>query len=127
MKIGIDSFVAAVPDALTGENLGSADRLKLLVDEIEFADRVGLDVFGVGEHHRAEFLERVRHRRDKAIDSDFHRVISALKNALERRPNARNHENPENGDEKSQWQSGWRHEDVKAQYVEDDRPQNRKR
>src|ERR1700740_3636292 len=57
MKIGIDSFVAAVPDALTGENLGPADRLKLLLDEIGFADRVGLDVFGVGEHHRAEFLD----------------------------------------------------------------------
>jgi alkanesulfonate monooxygenase SsuD/methylene tetrahydromethanopterin reductase-like flavin-dependent oxidoreductase (luciferase family) len=59
MKIGIDSFVAAVPDALTGENLGPADRLKLLLDEIEFADRVGLDVFGVGEHHRAEFLDSI--------------------------------------------------------------------
>src|ERR1700757_1518555 len=57
MKIGIDSFVTAVPDALTGENLGPADRLKLLLHEIEFADRVGLDVFGVGEHHRAEFLD----------------------------------------------------------------------
>src|ERR1700756_2150156 len=57
MKIGIDSFVTAVPDALTGENLGPADRLKLLLDEIGFADRVGLDVFGVGEHHRAEFLD----------------------------------------------------------------------
>src|ERR1700740_1267658 len=57
MKIGIDSFVAAVPDALTGENLGPADRLKLLLDEIEFADLVGLDVFGIGEHHRAEFLD----------------------------------------------------------------------
>jgi hypothetical protein len=32
MKIGIDSFVAAVPDALMGENLGPADRLKLLLD-----------------------------------------------------------------------------------------------
>lgn len=57
MRIGIDSFVAAVPDALAGENLQPADRLKLLLDEIEFADRVGLDVFGVGEHHRAEFLD----------------------------------------------------------------------
>src|SRR5580704_6333541 len=59
IKIGIDSFVAAVPDALTGETqtLSSADRLRLLLDEIEFADRVGLDVFGVGEHHRAEFLD----------------------------------------------------------------------
>src|ERR1700740_2065451 len=57
MKIGIDSFVAAVPDALTGENLGPADRLKLLLDEIETADRVGLDVFGICEHHRSEFLD----------------------------------------------------------------------
>jgi hypothetical protein len=57
MQIGIDSFVAAVPDTLTGENLGSADRLSHLLDEIECADRVGLDVFGIGEHHRAEFLD----------------------------------------------------------------------
>lgn len=48
MKIGIDSFVAAVPDALTGENLGPADRLKLLLDEIEFAVllRPGFDSLG---------------------------------------------------------------------------------
>jgi len=57
MQIGIDSFVAAVPDSLTGENLGPADRLSHLLDEIETADRVGLDVFGIGEHHRAEFLD----------------------------------------------------------------------
>src|SRR5580698_1957635 len=57
MQIGIDSFVAAVPDTLTGENLGPADRLSHLLEEIESADRVGLDVFGIGEHHRAEFLD----------------------------------------------------------------------
>ena len=57
MQIGIDSFVAAVPDALTGENLSPADRLSHLLHEIETADRVGLDVFGVGEHHRSEFLD----------------------------------------------------------------------
>jgi probable LLM family oxidoreductase len=57
MQIGVDSFVAAVPDTLTGENLGPADRLSHLLDEIESADRVGLDVFGIGEHHRAEFLD----------------------------------------------------------------------
>ena len=28
-----------------------------LLEEIEFADGVGLDVFGIGEHHRAEFLD----------------------------------------------------------------------
>jgi hypothetical protein len=61
-KIGIDSFVAAVPDALTGENLGPADRLKFLLDEIEFADRVGLDVFGVGEHVLDWSATRVSYR-----------------------------------------------------------------
>lgn len=57
MQIGIDSFVAAVPDTLTGENLGPADRLADLIAEIECADRAGLNVFGIGEHHRAEFLD----------------------------------------------------------------------
>src|ERR1700746_1282498 len=57
MQIGIDSFVAAVPDTLTGENLGPGDRLSHLLEEIESAARVGLDVFRIGEHHRAEFLD----------------------------------------------------------------------
>ncbi len=34
-----------------------ADRLSHLLDEVEFTDRVGLDVFGIREHHRAESLE----------------------------------------------------------------------
>jgi probable LLM family oxidoreductase len=57
MEIGIDSFVAAVPDTLTGENLSPEDRLAHLLEEIKLADEVGLDVFGIGEHHRAEFLD----------------------------------------------------------------------
>jgi alkanesulfonate monooxygenase SsuD/methylene tetrahydromethanopterin reductase-like flavin-dependent oxidoreductase (luciferase family) len=57
MQIGIDSFIAAVPYALTGENVSPADRLNHLLDEIVLADQAGLDVFGHGEHHRAEFLD----------------------------------------------------------------------
>ena len=57
MEIGIDSFVAAVPDALTGANLSPQDRLAHLLEEIKLADEVGLNVFGIGEHHRAEFLD----------------------------------------------------------------------
>jgi probable LLM family oxidoreductase len=57
MEIGIDSFVAAVPDALTGANLSPQDRIAHLLEEIQLADEVGLDVFGIGEHHRAEFLD----------------------------------------------------------------------
>ena len=57
MEIGIDSFVAAVPDSLTGAHLSPQDRISHLLEEIQLADEVGLDVFGIGEHHRAEFLD----------------------------------------------------------------------
>src|ERR1700723_665226 len=57
MQIGIDSFAAAISDPVTGETLTPSERLRRLLDEIELADQVGLDVFGIGEHHRAEFLD----------------------------------------------------------------------
>jgi alkanesulfonate monooxygenase SsuD/methylene tetrahydromethanopterin reductase-like flavin-dependent oxidoreductase (luciferase family) len=52
MEIGIDSFAATVTDPNTGLTLSGADRLNHLIEEIERADEVGLDSFGVGEHHR---------------------------------------------------------------------------
>src|SRR6202167_1018052 len=57
MQIGIDSFAAAISDPTTGETLTPSERLRRLLDEIELADKVGLDVFGIGEHHRPEFLD----------------------------------------------------------------------
>src|SRR5713226_5871320 len=57
MQIGIDSFAAAISDPATGLTLSSVERMHHLLEEIELADRVGLDVFGIGEHHRAEFLD----------------------------------------------------------------------
>jgi len=57
MQIGIDSFVALFPDPATGAALSAATRIRNLLEEIELADQVGLDVFGVGEHHRREFLD----------------------------------------------------------------------
>ncbi|RYG33738.1 LLM class flavin-dependent oxidoreductase [bacterium] len=57
MEIGIDSFAANLPDHATGATLPATDRIAHLLAEIETADRVGLDVFGVGEHHRQEFLD----------------------------------------------------------------------
>jgi len=57
MEIGIDSFAAILPDPATGALPSAADRMADLLDEVELADRVGLDVFGIGEHHRAEFLD----------------------------------------------------------------------
>jgi probable LLM family oxidoreductase len=57
MQIGIDSFAASISDPLTGETLTPVERLRDLLREIQLADEVGLDVFGIGEHHRAEFLD----------------------------------------------------------------------
>jgi probable LLM family oxidoreductase len=57
MEIGVDSFAIATKDPVTGLTIKPVDRMHQLLDEIEVADKVGLDVFGVGEHHRAEFLD----------------------------------------------------------------------
>ena len=54
MEIGIDSFASA----MYGSNsLSSVDAMEQLLQRIEFADEVGLDVFGIGEHHKKEFLD----------------------------------------------------------------------
>jgi probable LLM family oxidoreductase len=55
IEIGIDSFASA----MYGDNnaLSSVDAMEQLLQRIEFADQVGLDVFGIGEHHRKEFLD----------------------------------------------------------------------
>ena len=57
LQIGIDSFVATLPDPATGAVMDPAVRMRNLLEEIERADGAGLDVFGVGEHHREEFLD----------------------------------------------------------------------
>src|ERR687884_697683 len=54
MQVGIDSF-AAWDDA--GMSVSPSERLRRLVEQIEYSDKIGLDVFGVGEHHRREFLD----------------------------------------------------------------------
>jgi probable LLM family oxidoreductase len=56
MQIGIDSFVETTPDPVTGVTITPVDRVRDLLEEIELADQVGLDVFGIGEHHRKEFV-----------------------------------------------------------------------
>lgn len=57
MEIGVDSFAAILPDPTTGKLPSATDRMADLLEEVEVADRVGLDVFGIGEHHRDEFLD----------------------------------------------------------------------
>jgi probable LLM family oxidoreductase len=55
MEIGIDSFAARFDDV--GLAASPVDRMRELLERIEQADQVGLDVFGVGEHHKREFLD----------------------------------------------------------------------
>jgi probable LLM family oxidoreductase len=57
MQIGLDSFAATASDPITGVTLSAAEQLRDLLIEIEHADHVGLDVFGIGEHHRSEYLD----------------------------------------------------------------------
>jgi probable LLM family oxidoreductase len=55
-ELGLYSFAELTPDPLTGKMLTPAERLRDLLEEIELADQVGLDVYGLGEHHRTEYL-----------------------------------------------------------------------
>ena len=55
MELGIYTFAETTPDPVTGETISSAERLRDLMEEVELADQVGLDVFGVGEHHRPDY------------------------------------------------------------------------
>ena len=52
MEIGVSTFVETTPDVQTGEVISHAQRIRDVVEEIVLADQVGLDVYGVGEHHR---------------------------------------------------------------------------
>ncbi len=56
MEFGLYTFVEATPDPVTGEQLPPAQRMRNLLEEVELAEQVGLDVFGVGEHHRPDYL-----------------------------------------------------------------------
>ena len=55
MEIGVYTFAELRSDPGTGMAISPAQRLRDLLEEIELADQVGLDVFGVGEHHRPDF------------------------------------------------------------------------
>lgn len=55
MEIGISTFVETTPDVHTGALISHAQRIREVVEEIVLADQVGLDVYGVGEHHRKDY------------------------------------------------------------------------
>jgi probable LLM family oxidoreductase len=55
MELGLYTFAELTPDPATGQAISPAQRLRNLIEEATLADEVGLDVFGVGEHHRPDF------------------------------------------------------------------------
>lgn len=57
MQVGVDSFAARFEDEGASVKVSASDSIRNLVERIELADKVGLDIFGVGEHHRKEFLD----------------------------------------------------------------------
>ncbi len=56
MELGIYTFAERTTDPNSGDTVTAQQRLSDLIEEIELADRLGLDVFGVGEHHRPDFV-----------------------------------------------------------------------
>ena len=61
MEIGIDSFAKKTQTNEGGNVADDAQAMSELIERIEHADKVGLDVFGIGEHHREEFLDSAAH------------------------------------------------------------------
>ena len=59
MELGITTFAETTPDPVTGEVRSHGERLRQVVAEAELCEGVGLDVFGVGEHHRPDFASSV--------------------------------------------------------------------
>jgi probable LLM family oxidoreductase len=57
MEIGIDSFAAATVSRDADAAVNNMNALAELLERMAFADAVGLDFFGIGEHHRKEFLD----------------------------------------------------------------------
>lgn len=57
MELGLYSFAENTPDPLSGNRVQSpAERLRDLLEEIELADQLGLAFYGLGEHHRADYI-----------------------------------------------------------------------
>ncbi|HBC04583.1 MAG TPA: LLM class flavin-dependent oxidoreductase, partial [Aequorivita sp.] len=55
MEYGISTFADVMPDPHTGRTISQAERIRQVVDDIVLADKLGVDFYGVGEHHRREF------------------------------------------------------------------------
>ncbi len=55
MELGITTFAETIPERASDEPVGHGERLRQVLEEIDLAEAVGLDVYGLGEHHRPDF------------------------------------------------------------------------
>src|SRR5690606_8071878 len=55
MELGLITFADMQPESLSGGSVNAHQRIKDLLEEIKLADELGLDVFGIGEHHRPDY------------------------------------------------------------------------
>ncbi len=55
MELGLTSFAETIPDPSSGVTIAHGERLRQVLEEIDVAESVGLDVYGLGEHHRPDF------------------------------------------------------------------------
>lgn len=55
MELGLITFADMEPESLPGRGINGQQRIKDLLEEIQLADQLGLDVFGIGEHHRPDY------------------------------------------------------------------------
>lgn len=55
MELGITTFAETIPEVEGGPTIGHGVRLRQVIEEIELAEQVGLEIYGVGEHHRPDF------------------------------------------------------------------------
>src|SRR4051812_3920271 len=56
MELGLSTFADIGLEPGKGGTVTGAERMRDLIEEIELADQLGLDVFGIGEHHRPDFV-----------------------------------------------------------------------
>ena len=75
MEIGIDSFAKKTQTNEGGTVRDDAKAMSELIERIVHADRVGLDVFGIGEHHREDFLDSAAHNILSAAASRTENII----------------------------------------------------
>lgn len=61
MEIGIHTFASANFKGENGEQISGDQAINELLDRIEYADKIGIDEAGIGEHHRKEFLDSAAH------------------------------------------------------------------